>query len=169
MSLQTTLNLALSAEVVEAVDLGTRRAELVKRIAKTFADGSGANQANKVYQDSNTLAGGATQSLDLDAGTILGPFGVAVPALAQVRAILIEADPANPDNIEVGGDFVQTVIMDGFVDDPVAIRVRPGGALLLVAPAAVGYAVAAATGDVLSVTNADGAVAATFSILLIGS
>lgn len=169
MPLQTTLNVALNAILAEVVDLGSRQADIAKRISKAFADGSGADQANKIYQDTNTLAGAAAQSLDLDAGTILGPFGVAVPALTQVRAILIEADPTNPDNVTVGGDFVTAVLMGGIAADPATIKVRPGGAVLLMAPGAVGYAPVAGTGDVITMTNAHATVAATFSILIIGS
>ena len=49
------------------------------------------------------------------------------------------------------------------------VKLVPGGSLILIAPNADGYAVAAGTGDLLKVGNDDGAAAASYSIFILGS
>lgn len=168
MTLNTALEVKISGQQAETLDLGGRVADIIKKVSKAFADGAGADQATKIHQDSVSLAGGATHSMDLDAGTLLGPFGTALAAFSKIRAILIVAG-ANPDDLNVAGDFALTALVGGFVDDAIVLKVKPGGVLLMVAPDVDGFAVTASTGDVLTVTNADGAVAATFDIIVLGS
>lgn len=49
------------------------------------------------------------------------------------------------------------------------INIRPGGALILLAPDATGYAVTAGTGDLLRIANSAGSTSVTYDIILIGA
>ena len=48
------------------------------------------------------------------------------------------------------------------------VKVKPGGALILVAPDATGYAVTAGTGDLLTITNSAGSTSVTYDVVIMG-
>ncbi len=52
---------------------------------------------------------------------------------------------------------------------PDTVKVKPGGAIALVAPDATGYAVTAGTADQLKVANSAGGTSVTYDIIIIGA
>jgi hypothetical protein len=166
MTLTTTLHLQLIADLVNALDLvnAQARQSTVKDI--TLADGSGVNQASKLFSDKRTLIASASEDLDL-AGALTDPLGAAL-TLTKVKLLLITADPGNANDVVVGG-AAANAFATPFGDATDKLKIKPGGILLLVAPNAGGYAVTAGTGDVLTVANGGAGSSVTYSITVIGA
>ena len=127
----------------------------------TFTNGSGSGAINKIYVDTVS----ATTSYDLDAGTLTDPAGGAV-TFARIAAVRIVPSTANTAALSVGGDFILSKYLTGWVDDAVTIPVHLLGSFEWVAPNATGVAVTATTGDVITVTVSG---ADTYTIIVLGS
>jgi hypothetical protein len=127
--------------------------------------GTGAAQADKEYYNRSTLAASASENIDLaGAGTdVLG----ALNAFAKVKAILVKADPANTNDVIVGG-----AASNGFVGPFGAtthtIAVRPGGVFLTAHPG-TGWTVTAATADLIKILNGGAGTSVTYEICIVGT
>lgn len=110
---------------------------------QALANGDAANQINNAIADTGTVSDGAPVTVDLDGGT--DPGGDTVNATA-VKALLIKNASSSGSGFTVGGTFDSWLGASGD-----AVKVMPGGMLLLVAPSA-GYAVTADTADGLTIT-----------------
>lgn len=164
MGLQTTINASIEFESIDVLDTGTRKSDGIVSFSAVLKDGTGNGKANKVFQDTRTLAASANEELDL-AGVLTDPSGV-VLNFTKIKAIAIKADAANAAKIIVGGaasnpftgpfgatgDLLDITPSDGFV-----ITNRNAG-----------WTVTAGTGDKLKITNGSGAAAANYTIILIG-
>lgn len=130
-----------------------------------LADGTGANQASKTYSAARTVASGAFEDIDL-AGALTDIMGVSAMTFVTVKAIVIRSDPGNTTTLTVS-----PAPANGFVGPFGAathtVQVRPGGALVFVAPQ-TGWPVTPTTGDLLRVTNGAGA-SALYSIEVVGT
>lgn len=124
-------------------------------------NGTDSGQASKTFSDRRTIAGGATDSLDLTA-VLLDAFGNAI-SFTAIKAIVIRAAAGNGDTLTVGGNENAFASFLGSTAD--AVVIDAGG--LFVMTSSAGYTVVANTGDVLDVTNDDVA-AAEYEIILIG-
>lgn len=124
-------------------------------------NGTDSGQASKTFSDRRTIAGGATDSLDLTA-VLLDAFGNAI-SFTAIKAIVIRAAAGNGDTLTVGGNENAFASFLGSTAD--AVVIDAGG--LFVMTSSAGYAVAANTGDVLDIKNDDVA-AAEYEIILIG-
>lgn len=166
MTLRSKILLDVSALLSAAVDLGGTSSPLKYRKAYTFTDGSGANQASKIFQDQRTLGASATEDLDL-AGSLTNPL-LGATVFSKIRGMLIAPAAANTNTVNVGG-----AASNGWItwvgDATDVVKVRPGGLILLLAPDVTAYAVTAATGDLLTVTNGGGTTPVTYDIILLGS
>lgn len=158
-------------------DFGSASYQHAANWVKTLTDGTGLNQVNKVFVDSVTLAGSATQTYDLDSGSLADPSGVAsgvVAAFSRIVAILIRrtdtpAASTQDENVTIGGDFILTKYLLGWTDDALTIPLHPGGIFAFVAPNSTGVAVTASTGDQITLTNASSADSTTVQIVILGS
>jgi len=109
-----------------------------------LANGSGNNQANQSFHDQRTLTTGASEDVDL-AGSLVDAFGDTITFTA-LKAIRIRNQSA-VNRLIVGGAVANALAaLFGALTDKLIIR--PSGLLVLEAPLA-GYAVVAATGDLL--------------------
>lgn len=166
MPANANLQLSLSALLEGTVDIGVVSHEIAYGPSIQFGDGNGANQINRVWADTRTIAASANEDIDL-AGTLVDAIGQTV-TLARVRALIIRAAAANTNNLIVGG-----AASNGFAtwvgSATNTVIVRPGGMLVLVAPDATAYAVTAATGDLLRVANSAGGTSVTYDIVVLGS
>lgn len=166
MSLSAKLVAAVTAKMTNALDLQTVAAPLNQNFSTIFADGTGAGQANQMFSDRRSIGGGAVDSLDL-AGSLVGPFGTTI-TFTKIKAIIVKADSDNPDDIIIGGAASNAFQGPfGAADDTLVLP--PGGLAFLVAPDADGWSVVADTGDILDITNNDGASGANYDIVLIGT
>ena len=165
MSASAKVNIDVDAAFGGSPDLGTAVHKFFESYAQTFEDGAGANQIDQIFSDTRTLTTGANEDLDL-AGGLTNALGDTLTFTA-IKGIIISADLANGDNIEVGG-----AASNGFInwvgDATDQVLIEAGGSFSLITPSAAGYAITAGTGDLLRITNADGAAAATYTIILLG-
>ncbi len=160
-------NLALTASIEGTVstdgDFGSPQQNLVAKTLLNFVTGTGAGQADLVFSDQRTLASNANESLDLN-GALTDVFGGAVN-FVKVVAILIKAATANANNLIVGGAAANGFYpMFGAATD--TIKLPPGAGVLLFNDA--GYAVTAATADLLKIANSAAGSTVTYDVILIG-
>lgn len=165
MALATTITLTISAALTKALDLVSAegRHAISKQIA--LASGTGANQADKVFSDSRTIAASATDSLDL-AGALLDALGDAFTP-ARIKALYVFAAAANTNNVNVTRPAANGVPL--FLAAGDGIPVRPGGLFVWVAPDATGVAVTAGTGDLIDIVNSGAGTSVTYDILIVGA
>lgn len=165
MGLTTKIDISLEATATLAQDLGTLSFPLKVSRVFSLADGTGADQANQVFSDTRSLAASGSEDLDL-AGGLSNAFGQTL-TFSAVKALLIKASSSNAHDLKVGG--AATNAFASWVGDATDVLViKPGGALLLVAPDADGYAVTVDTGDVLTVANGGAVSAISYDIVIVG-
>ncbi len=154
-----------------AVDLGDG-------LRRAFASGTTAGKADRCWSDKGrTLASGGDVQIDLfdfaaedvGAGTGKDALGQAV-GFVDVCALLAFNHADSVGNLILGGDQGEANAGDWgapFGDtDSVAITIRPGGFLLLVAPTKPGYAVTDTSSHLLTCGASGGAI--TYDLHLLG-
>lgn len=165
MALSANVVFDLQATLTKAIDLSTGATPLAYRKSIAFTDGGGANQAQLLFSDQRTLSASASEDLDM-AGVLVDIYGNTLTfASIKVMAFFCPATAGGDLTITAKGTngFASWVAAAGD-----AVKVKPGGLFLLVAPGATGYAVTASTGDLLTVTNGDGAASVTYDVILMG-
>ena len=166
MSLTGKLSYTLTASRSSTRDLGAASVSESLSYSQVIADGDGANQAERVWGDSRSLAASATEEHDL-AGGLTDGLGATI-TLTEVRALAVKASTANASTITLGGASSNAwEIWAGAAGD--AIKLRPGGSLILIAPDATGYAVTGGSADLLKVANDSTSVTAAYDIFVLGS
>jgi hypothetical protein len=147
-----------------AKDLSTPQSDVVEKYEFNFSDGTGADQAQVIFEDSRTLAGTTSESLDL-AGGLAHDLGGSITFTAA-KVIIVKAADDNTGNLRVGAG-VSNAFQGFFGASAVGVLVPPGGAIALIDPSATGEAVTGGTGDLLRIENL-GAGAATYEIIIAG-
>lgn len=166
--MQAKISALVSALLAGAPDLGETDYSLALNPGYTFTDGSGANQANKLFVDTRTLAASATENLDFS-GALTDPLGAAV-VYTKIRGILVRAAAANTNDVIVGGLLTGAFgLASPFGLDGSSVKVKPGGVFLLVAPDVNGYAVTAGSADLLKIANSAAGTGVTYDIVVLGS
>ncbi|MEH0650667.1 hypothetical protein QA995_14800 [Streptomyces scabiei] len=165
MTLSTSLSVNLKSTLSTALDLVTSQAPMDYSAAVSLASGVGANQADKIFSDTRTLAASATEDLDL-AGVLSDPLGASL-TFARIKAVLIKAAAGNTNSVQVTRPASNGVPL--FLAAGDGLSVRPGGLFLWVAPDATGVAVTAGTGDLLTLTNSAGSTSVTYDVIIIGA
>jgi len=163
-TLTGTLKVNIATTVGKTADFGNATQSVNSTKTITLSFGTVANQANQMFADSRTLAGSASESLDLS-GSLTNAFGETI-ALTRIVALYIE-NTSTTDSIEVGG-AASNAVASIFGATADTIKIRPGGFLLLGGADVTGYAVVAATADLLKVANL-GAGSTTYKIIIFGS
>ncbi len=164
MPLSATLRLAVSGSHTSVLDLGTASLPFEANLAVAFADGTGANQADRVFTDRRTLGASATEDLDL-AGVLVDAFGATI-TFAKIKAIIVKAADANTNDVQVTRPAANGVVL--FLAASDGLNVKPGGAFVWVAPG-TGVTVTGGTGDLLTITNSAGTTAVTYDVVIIGT
>lgn len=159
------IEVALVSHLVDTLDLSNR--ENRTRFARSwaFANGVGADQADRVWHDRRTLAASAAENLDLSGG-LTDVFGATI-TLARLKALVLYADPGNTNLVQLTRPSSNGVPLFLAASDGLALR--PGGAFCWVSPDATGIVVTAGTGDLLTVTNSAGGTSVTYDVLLLGA
>jgi hypothetical protein len=158
------LSVTALANLVKTLNLPGATESHPVQYSKSFSlpNGSGSGQADVIWDDERTLAASATESLDLQALT--DAFGGSI-VLTALKALLIYASPTNANDVQVGG--AASNAFQAFLDDATGYAVvKPGGMLLIVAPAA-GYTVDS-THHLLKVANSGSGTGVTYDIIAIG-
>lgn len=165
MAVDASLSLRVRATQTSALDLSTVVDPINQLIEQAFANGTGADQANKVWSDRRTLADGASESLDL-AGGLTDAFGAAI-TFTKIKGIVIK-NRSTTQTLAVGG-AASSQFINWVANSSDIVNIPPGGFLALTAPGAAGFAVTAGTGDLLKIANGAAGQATDYDIYLIGT
>lgn len=165
MPLSATITVDFQAALTRALDLVTGASPLAYRKSFPFTNGAGANQAQHLFHDRRTLTASGSEDLDM-AGSLVDIYGNTL-TFSTIKAMLFFLPST------AGGDLTVTAkATNGFATwvgaAGDAVKIKPGGLLLLLAPGADGYAVTAGTGDLITVTNGDGAASVDYDVILMG-
>lgn len=165
MALTATVKASVQASLTKTADFESAASAIAHSFALTFSDGTAASQADRIFKDTRTLSASATEDLDLS-GSLTNIYGDTM-AFADVRMVLITADSANTNNVNVTRPAANGLPIFLAASDGVAVR--PGGAFLYVAQDTTAIPVTASTGDLLTLTNSAGSTPVTYSITIIGA
>ena len=167
MTLAVSLALAIAGNYSNALDVGQVNYPLAYQPNIVFTDGAGANQANKIWTDTRTIAASGTDDLDLNGTALTDAFGVAM-AFTKIKGIIVVADATNTNDVVVGG-AASNGFISPFGSATDKVKVQAGGMLVLVTPSAAGYAVTAATADLLRIANGGAGTGVNYTIFVIGA
>lgn len=159
-TLTTQIALAINAVLAQA-GLGTSQFNLNGQnlINAALSNGNAAGQANQIYAQKITLAGGASQSLNLyNFGGALDPVGNAYAQVGVKLVFIQNLSATESDTLLIGGDESGSAWTSPFNGSNSAVAVANGGGSVLFYDAgATGYPVAAdGTNTVLKLANASG-------------
>ena len=163
------LSFSVKGTLTNSLDLLTVTAPLLKSGSVNWANGTGANQADKMWTDTRTLTASSTEDLDLAGSALIDPFGSAV-VFVEVTGLIVVAAAGNTNNVLVGANVVggwATLIGPTGASGGV-ITVRPGGFFAAGSTDATGFAVTPSTGDLLHIANSAGSTSVTYDIVIIG-
>ena len=163
-----TMNFALSmvGEVTSRVGRTNVSGKIDESVGMTFANGTGAGQADKWVSAERTLLTGATEDLDLS-GSLTDIFGAAV-VLADIVGFALYSLTTNTTNLTVGA--ASSNQWTGALNAAGTVTLRPGQWMAFgcaLSTDATGFPVVAGTGDLLKVLNAAGA-SATYRVYALG-
>lgn len=162
MALTTTVSIQISASQTLALDLVTKRADLVKTVPLSLDTGTGLSQADVIFSDTRSTAG--TDSLDMIGGGLLDNLGQTW-APARIKGIIVVAAAANTGNVLLRRPAANGVpFMTAAADE---IPIHPGGVAVIWAPSAAGYVCTAGTADLIDLAASAGTV--TYDIYIIGA
>lgn len=167
MTMKTTIRASILAKLTETLDLGDRTATATGKTDITLTSGTGAGMADKVFQDTRSLAGSASESLDL-AGVLTDPFG-GVLTFVKVKALYIASADENLNDIVVGA--AAATPWSALLGATGTVTLRPGAFFLACAGVAdaSGYAVGAGATDLLKVLNNAGVNTVLYDIVIVGT
>lgn len=162
--LSAQISLSIAALLSGSLDVESVSSRLAQHFSASFADGAAAGQASRLWSDRRTLASATSENIDLS-GVLVDAFGAGI-SLTKLKALILVSDPANTTALTLGN--VTNGIVGFLGAATQSIVINAGGMFMIVAPDAAGYAITAATADLLKVANAAGA-AATYDIFIIGA
>lgn len=165
MALSLSIKAGIRGNYTNILDLGTAELPIDVQVVIALANGTGANQADRVFTDTRTLAASATENLDL-AGSLVDAFGATI-TMARVKAVLIKAAAANTNDVQLTRPATNGVPL--FLAASDGLPIRPGGAVLWIAPDATAVPVTAGTGDLLTLTNSAGGTPVTYDVVIVGT
>lgn len=145
-------------------DLASVAASINQRNKMSIASGNGANQADKLFSDTRTVAGSSDNDMDL-AGSLTDPLGATL-TFTTIKAIYIKAGASNPNELSIG-PAASNGFLGPWADASDRVKLKAGEVFLITNRAAAGWTVTASTGDILRVTNPSSG-DCTFDIILIG-
>lgn len=150
----------------DALDLSTVSDVSSLEYKKSLADGTGADQADKMWHDQRTILTAADDDLDL-AGVLTNAFGATV-TFVKIKGILIV------NTSTTAGDelYLDSSVTNGFLapfNGSATSKVEIGAdSPLLLCSKKDGWTVTAATGDILRIHNAN-AGSVTYKIVIWGT
>jgi hypothetical protein len=148
-----------------SVDLATPSIPIAWARQFTLDNGTGANQADKIYLDTNTLAASGTANVDL-AGSLTDMFGAAL-TFVKIKAMFIAAKIDNTNDVQVTRPGTNGVPLFMAAGDGIALQ--PGSMFAWISPGVNGVAVTAGTGDLLTFTNSGAGTGVTYDVVIVGT
>lgn len=162
----TSVAVAVKGTLQNSLDLKTVTAALNFGRSISLANGTGASQADKMFDDTRTIAPSGTDDLDL-AGVLVDAFGTAI-TFVKVKAIIVAAAAGNTNNVVVGA-AASAQFVGPFGAATHTVHVRPGGLLVLACSDATAWGVTATTADLLRIANSGAGTSVTYDIVIIGT
>ena len=144
----------------------TPGARLIVSRAVALANGTGANQADRVWSRRSTLAASASETWDLN-GVLTDTFGNAVN-FVKIKGLFLYAASGNTNNV-VLGNAAANAWVGPFGAATHTIATAPDGYLQFIAPGLAGWAVTAGTADQLKVANSGAGTSVTYDLVLVGT
>lgn len=158
------MSMTVIGSLTGTVDFGSVGHNQNKSYKTSFANGTGASQANQIFSDQRSIAGSSNEDIDL-AGALVDALGSTV-TFTSIKGIMISSASANGNDIQLGAAATnQFFAFLGSNTD--LVNIVPGGLFCITNPEADGYAVTAGTGDLLRITNTDSSTI-TYDIHIIG-
>jgi len=161
----TSVSLTVRSTMSESLDLKTRQAALAFSRSIAFDNGTGAGQADKVWDDTRTITASGTDDIDL-AGVLLDAFG-AVATFVKVKGIFVAAAAGNTNNVVVGA-AAATQFVGPFGAATHTIAITPGN-FWCVTNNGAGWTVGAGASDLLRVANSAGGTSVIYDIVILGT
>lgn len=165
MSVKAKISFAIAAVLAASGDLEAAESDLDYRRDWTFENGTGDDQADRLWSDTRTLGASATETLDL-AGVLADALGQTV-TLADVAGLVVKAAVGNTNPVVVGGAGANPWSAP-FADPTDKVKVPRGGLFAWLAPKDGGGPVVGGTGDQLLIANGGGGSSVTYEIILLG-
>lgn len=148
---------------VKQLDLAAATDPLVISLTRTITFGATDGKSDLIWHDERDLAATTAEELDL-AGSLTNAFGDTL-TFAKIDAIMFKNTSSLAATLEIGPPAANGLALPWKAADDKLLFEPGGGMWLLAAPA--GWAVTAATGDLLEVENVDG-VASVYEIAFVG-
>lgn len=164
--LTATVSVAVGGTYTSTVDLLTSQATIAfpqNKLSITY--GTGANQADRLWTDTRTIAASTTEDLDIVAGGLTDAFGTTF-TLAELKVLVVCASTANTNNVVLGGDANSVPFLSAATT---TVSLKPGGCFVFTDPSAGGVAVTADTGDIIQVANSGAGTTVDYNIIMMGS
>jgi hypothetical protein len=162
----TNIALAVRSTLLKSFDLAAGTIPLQFTRGFSLDSGTGANQADRVWHDTRTIAISGTDDLDLS-GVLVDAFGDAA-TFVKVKGIFVSAAAANTNNVVVG-NAAATQFLGPFGAAAHTAHVRPGGFLAFACSDGTGWGVVNAASDLLRVANSGAGTSVTYDIVIIGT
>lgn len=162
----TRVSVTVQSNQVGGLDLQTQNSALQFIRGFSLDNGTGANQADKLWSDTRTINASSNDDLDL-AGVLVDAFG-AVATFVKVKVIAVAAASANTNNVVIG-NAAATQFVGPFGAAAHTVAVAPGGVTLFARPDSTGWAVGAGATDLLRIANSGAGTTVTYDIVILGT
>jgi hypothetical protein len=159
------LSLKIDSKLLKNLDLSQADDPVLINLLLNLSNGTGAGQASQHWHDTRSLAGSATEDLDL-AASLTNAFGVTL-TFTKVKLLYVRA--ATTNNVANNVNF-QRATANGvplFLAALDGVSLAPGAIFLYYDP--TGVTVTAATGDLFTVTNSAGTNTVSYDIFIAGA
>lgn len=139
--------------------------KLIPKFQFDFANGVGADQADRIYRATRSIAASTNDDLDLAGGGLVDVFGNAL-TFARLKAAIFYGRPTNVSTVTIGASAAAPVLWFGSNTHTETLKARQ--LQCHVSPDASGWAITATTADVLRLANGAGGTAQV-DVILIGA
>lgn len=164
MAVTASLSLSVTGTHTNPMDLGAAVLPFSLSTSLALTNGTGANQADRVFTDQRTLAASASESLDL-AAVLVDAYGATI-TFATIKAVIVKAATGNTNDVLVGRPATNGVLLVTAVS--AQVPVKPGGVFAWFC-GGTGLAVTPSTADLLTITNSGAGTGVTYDVIVIGT
>lgn len=165
MALDTTILVKLAGTETGSFGFSTLSAPFTREYAMALANGTGTNQADRIFHAQRQINASSNDDLDL-AGVLSSAFGTTI-TFVKIKAILIAAASGNTNDVVVG-NAAANAFVGPFGAATHTVALKPGE-VFFVSNRGAGWTVTAGTGDVLRIANSGGGTPVTYDIMLVGT
>jgi hypothetical protein len=165
MTLSAQVNVQYSASELGAHTVAEPSFEPRVQLALAYENGVAVNQADLQWTVSRTIAGGASETIDLSAG-LLDAFNQPL-AFAEIVAVIITTDAENEANLELGGAAAEAWV-GIFKAATDVIKIPPGAMFAIATGGDNGLGAVDGTSNSLKFTNMSATVACDFTVAILG-